>query len=178
MTVDLDDLRADLVNLKRKPFPRCSTERIGLIMDPPETWAEVIENHVAAEALEDYLRGFVAPNEKGERPCPKCGHGFFGWGLVHGAGSCACGWPGTLYHYVRNLSEDDDVICADEKCRRSRGDHVPTEKKWQTAGSDSTRIVIELRCPDQEWPHSFRAPDLVRFSLLLWAHPYAVHLRD
>lgn len=159
MTHTLKEKAEHLDALKRKPFARCSIERLGATMDPPETWADLIEQHVFTEQIDRYLKGFVAPSGKG--PCPSCGSTIsFSWGLAHGQGNCWCEWPGTLYHYVYDDREDGDLLCSREKCGRRRDEHV------------------ELRCPDDDSAFAeWKPPLVVGFTRLLWAHPYSVHLR-
>ncbi len=44
-------------------------------------------------------------------PCCACGtEHAFRWGLAHGSGYCVeCGWPGTLYHFVKDRHGADLV---------------------------------------------------------------------
>lgn len=72
------------------------------------------------ENVEDfvtYLSHFAAPkrDEAGAirrgQPCAACdATDSFRWGLAHGSGYCAeCGWPGTLYHFVKDRHGKDLV---------------------------------------------------------------------
>lgn len=82
------------------------------------------------EVIEDisaYLRDFADPQRDGDgkvkkgHPCLRCGQslagdladqllsrGGFRWGLAHGHGQCGwCGWPATLYHFIKDRSGED-----------------------------------------------------------------------
>jgi hypothetical protein len=55
-----------------------------------------------------YTKKFAKPSEG--RPCLACGasYGGFTWGLTHGHGHCSnCGWPATLYHYIKDREGKD-----------------------------------------------------------------------
>ncbi len=61
--------------------------------------AEAVLAHFRSVAVQ-----FADPGEEGK--CVNCNRsqggilGVFSWGLVHGEGSCECGWPARAYHFV------------------------------------------------------------------------------
>lgn len=69
-------------------------------------------------------------------------------------------------------------------CDRPRGEHELVVAGYSV---DSPEPRYELRCPDPKpvpglaaaytFPSSYHAPEIVRFTALLWVHPYEVHLR-
>lgn len=171
MSYTAEEKAERLLEMKRQPFRRCSIDRIGGTMDPPESWVELIEVHIHAEIVDRYLRGFVDPEEKA--PCPFCRSTIsFSWGLVHGQGNCHCGWPGTLYHYVHDSRPDGDLLCLRENCGKRRDEHV--ENTVHTEQGEQ----VELGCPGFKHRFdTFKPPLIVRFTRLLWVHPYDVHMR-
>lgn len=150
------------------------------------------ENPDHASIINAYLHHFV-PGD-----CPSCGYGAFGWGIAHGSGSCSCGWPGTLYHYIVDDRELDDLVCSATcngfaVCDRRRGEHLVHEYRvyGEKTGAHERQ---ELRCPSPITPPDlvasyaregslpftsrYHAPEIVRFTAMLWAHPYDVHKRS
>jgi hypothetical protein len=91
-----EEVVSRLDELKREDWPRFSLAHLRV--DEPGTAGRALlaaaETPENAAIIGAYLRHFV-PGE-----CPWCGYGMFGWGLVHGSGSCSCSWPGTLYHFI------------------------------------------------------------------------------
>lgn len=98
----------------RKTVPHATLDSIG---------AEVKEgaDPNVIEDLTAYLHHFAAPNGEGH-PCLRCGEplvqsmvqqlmgtrGGFEWGLAHGHGHCrCCGWPATLYHFIKDRHGKD-----------------------------------------------------------------------
>jgi hypothetical protein len=72
---------------------------------------EIEENADPAfrEDIEAYTKRFAKPSGK-DRPCLGCGEfmGGFTWGLAHGHGYCTnCGWPATLYHFIKDRDGKD-----------------------------------------------------------------------
>lgn len=181
-TMTRSEMTEALDKLKRTAIPRCSAERLTLSMEPPESWAEIIERPAIEEMIDKYLRMFVAPvlTDDGLRTdnCPMCGGHWTSWDLAWGAVVCSCGYPGRLYHRIKDTRTDDDLICSaatngHRVCTSTRGEHVLLE---------GTEI---LRCPSPTVPpglnaerftHDWSAPDIAGFSLLLWVHPYTVHI--
>ena len=79
-----------LEELQAREWPSFTDEQVDAILakrDAP-AW-------LTREMVEEHLSHYVNDD------CPNCGHGMFGWGLVHGEGACSCGWPGTMYHFIR-----------------------------------------------------------------------------
>jgi hypothetical protein len=174
VSLGLEERLERLAEMKRQPFPRCSIVSLGATMDPADSWAEFVEQFVYAEIVDRYLRNFVDPGDRAACPC--CHSTIaFSWGIVHGQGWCSCGWPGTMYHYVDDDREDGDLLCAREVCGRRRADHVPTHVALVRDGASVDRV--ELRCPVEDGPfsHEYKPPPILRFTRLLWAHPYTVH---
>lgn len=79
----------------------------------------VIDGELPVDKREDfdaYLKHFAAPKREGEDnhlcdgwPCVACGakHSF-AWGIAHGSGHCTtCGWPATLYHFVKDRDGEE-----------------------------------------------------------------------
>ena len=94
---------------KIKPTERCDWRSFLAASD--ETSAETIK------AFDHYFSRYAAINS----PCPGCGRNVFGsgdlaealtatfrWGIVHGEGHCCnCGWPATLYHFIKNEAGEE-----------------------------------------------------------------------
>lgn len=88
----MPDLTERLQEMKREDWPRF---RLAHIQGDGHPWPTVRADPELAARTDDYLRHWV-PGE-----CPSCGgYGSFHWGVVHGAGSCTCGWPGRVYHFI------------------------------------------------------------------------------
>jgi hypothetical protein len=98
------------------------------VADIGATWEDGADP-LLREDVEGYLSHFAAikRDEKGEiiknNPCLRChealsgdlttqlfGRGGFTWGLAHGSGFCKnCGWPATLYHFIKDRNGEDIV---------------------------------------------------------------------
>lgn len=79
-----------LEELQAREWPSFTDEQVDAILakrDAP-AW-------LTREMVEEHLSHYVNDD------CPGCGRGMFGWGLAHGEGACSCGWPGTMYHFIR-----------------------------------------------------------------------------
>lgn len=109
MTVGVDDLAA---------VERCRP------LDVFDRFDEGLADEDAAAVI-NYLRDFAKPpaTEAGNLlssgpTCLKCGKaqagflGSFRWGLVHGEGSCSCGWPARAYHRIMGLDADPEPLIA------------------------------------------------------------------
>jgi hypothetical protein len=181
-------LAVRIAELHRQDWPRFSLDHIGGEIDPgPGGRALLSAAEVPAYVpiINAYLRHFV-PGE-----CPSCGWGRFSWGIAHGSGSCACGWPGTLLHYITDDRDLGTLICeatcnGHRVCSSLRGEHLI--HAWVGLEPDGTETVTgtELRCPNPTPPPGVRLPFASRwrppviaagFQALLWAHPYEVHAR-
>jgi len=157
------------------PFPHATTAGV----------LEGIEEQYVP-AVDEYLSHYIAPDAAPERGrCPNCKSGGFGWGVAWGAGHCySCDWPGRLYHVVTDRRDEDFLVCSatcngHRVCEATRGEHVPKEIRWHAVESGETSVEIELQCPNPTPPPGLRlpftsryhAPEIARFTLLLWAHP-------
>jgi hypothetical protein len=91
MSMTWEEIADRLAVLKREDWPRLS---VAAITEERAPWPEIRADAAKTAIVNRYLRHWVPGN------CPCCGYGIFSWGLVHGAGSCSCGWPGRLYHFV------------------------------------------------------------------------------
>lgn len=182
--MNYEEMDARLRELKSSRVPRASLARIDTIASrspDPRPWAEALPEQLHG-ILDHYLHLFAWLTADGDPTyrdgtmlCPGCTTlGFFSFGLVHGSGNCECGWPGTLYHLVRDPS--DEAEC--ERCGEARPEHVPQTSEIVAFGAESIPIIRhDLRCPKGErLGDVFSAPVVVKFDLLLWAHPYEVHL--
>lgn len=104
-----DDLAA-----LRASVPHATLESVGA------TAKEGADPEVIAD-LSAYFHHFAAPAGEGH-PCLSCGEplvqnmvqqlmgarGGFEWGLAHGHGHCrCCGWPATLYHFIKDRHGND-----------------------------------------------------------------------
>lgn len=68
------------------------------------------------DTLNEYLSAFAKPVKReggssfamGHFDCLNCGEplggmlGHFRWGMVHGEGTCSCGWPCRAYHWPKD----------------------------------------------------------------------------
>lgn len=165
-----------LAELKRTDVPRCSVERLAATMDPVGDWEALIAQEAARRALDAHLRHYAwFVDGEGGALCPGCAtRGFFGWGIVHGAGSCSCGWPGRMYHFIPDPAPDDATLC--RNCDQPRSAH----ELGRVEQAGETLIAGIRACPGQEdpevWQLLFEPVDVARFTRLLWAHPYEVSL--
>lgn len=98
--------QAELDELRRIT-PRATIDSIGAT-PTDEASPEFIADLTA------YLSRYAAParDEDGKpkegHPCLRCGRGGFEWGLAHGHGHCRnCGWPATLYHFIKDRNGED-----------------------------------------------------------------------
>lgn len=165
MAYDREQLAERLHELKHQAAPRASLA----LLQAASTWRPLEGKGDDVRAIVDqYLRVYAMSD------CPGCDHGAFAWGLVYGQGKCVwCGWPGTLYHYVRDPRPD--ALC--DGCSQPRSDHEQVEVTWIEVATDRPVQHRELRCPVAGAGIGYyQAPTLVRFDGLLWAHPYTVHL--
>lgn len=179
------ELRERLTEMKRKPWPRASMANLTPNDRIQETWDRIAVDDALRAQVDAYLRNYTIDD------CPGCGHGFFGWGIAWGTGECACGWPGSLYHQIRDTRKHGWLACTATcngiaVCHDARSDHIPTEIHWQTVDGDESRTEIELRCPNPKQPPGltrpitsrYQAPLIVEFTGMLWSVPYAVHARS
>lgn len=98
----------------RRTVPHATLESIGA--EP--------KSDASPETIEDlraYFHHFAAPGGEGHS-CLRCEaplmqsmihqlmgeRGGFEWGLAHGHGHCrCCGWPATLYHFIKDRHGND-----------------------------------------------------------------------
>lgn len=180
------EMQERLLELKSSRVPRANLARVDTIASAtpdPRGWAEAMPETLHP-LMNSYLFLFAwitADGRPGYRDgtmlCPGCeGLGWFHWGVVHGSGNCECGWPGTLYHLV--YDPRDEAEC--ERCGRPKLDHVPQNTEFTALLADAVGVPItrhEFGCPDaNRLTDVFKAPVVVKFDLLLWAHPYEVHI--
>lgn len=157
-TMTRGEMAERLDELKRQAHPRASVNGLAGMIDPRGEWESSTMPHLVE--ANRYLRFWLAPDDDGKNECPCCGWGQFYWGIVHGAGFCSCGWPGRLYH---TIADDRDLAyLACDGCGHARGEHA---KSPAANGYCPTR--------DGGW---WKPPVIVKFTLLLWAHPYTVRL--
>lgn len=186
MTLTRIELGDRISELKREDWPRFSLDHIVSGAPRLVEAVDAVRTDPALVAIVNrYLRHYV-PGD-----CPCCGHGFFGWGIAWGAGTCSCGWPGRLFHVIHDDRDDPDLVCSAtcngyRVCEARRGDHIPVDVPWVGLPSGESGVRHELRCPDPNAPpglnpQGFRAewrpPEVLRFNAMLWVHPYEVHLR-
>ncbi len=105
-----DTLTMERVIELRTTVPHLDIDQIGISGD----------NEAAVEATLNHFRSvahqFADPGEKGE--CLNCGRqqggflGAFTWGIIHGEGSCVCGWPARAYHFVKMPDGDEKRVQA------------------------------------------------------------------
>ena len=100
----------------RETIPHATIQGIGA-KPGPEATQEFLDD------LAEYLRHFVEPKRDDGEPCVGCGEplagdlaqqlfgrGGFTWGLAHGHGHCKrCGWPATMYHFIKDRHGEDLV---------------------------------------------------------------------
>jgi hypothetical protein len=179
-TMTREELAVRLAELKRQDWPRFRLSHI--VPDSPgvagRALLDAAEDPDHAALIDAYLRAFV-PGD-----CPGCGWGRFGWGIQHGSGSCACGWPGTLYHSIVDRRDLPHHICHSiingiRVCECRRDEHILRPSRWNPDEE-------EVGCPNPVVPpglglyrpftSEWRPPVVVRVETLLWVHPYEVHL--
>jgi hypothetical protein len=191
VTLTREDLAARLAELKRSDVPRASLERLNRRLEHEAGGAAgAITAALDTIQVDRYLRRFawLVRERDGELVvvCPGCEtRGLFSWGNLHGSGSCACGWPGTLLHYVLDERPDPDLVCCatvngERVCRARRGEHVEKVAVSYGVSSGERFERLELRCPgllDEPFGRTFRAPEIARFNRILWAHPYELRMR-
>lgn len=158
-----------LAELKRTNVPRATYERIGgtLRLNDDATEEDRLALPDLRAALDAHLRHFAwLTDSTGTMLCPGCeSQGWFSWGVVHGAGTCSCGWPGTYYHRIA----DPDPAAPCEDCGKPEDEHLNVDGAEEGIGRS--------RCPnDPDGINFYRRPPLFRLDLLLWAHPYEVKL--
>ena len=167
--------------------------RESLIQALPHATHDVLEDIDAAhlDLVDEYLSHYVIQAAEARGRCPHCDAGYFCWGIAWGAGYCSrCDWPGRLYHVIVDASEDDSLVCSAtcngyRVCEATRGDHIPHDVHWHSTDGTSS-IETELRCPNPTTPPGlsapftsrYHAPEIARFTMLLWAHPDFVVSRD
>lgn len=161
-----------LAELKRTNVPRCSIERLGVTVDPPSPFnvddLEFTER--ARGILNAYLRRFTDPADP--KGCPNCGGALgAGWGYAYGSIMCGCGWPGTRLHFVRDPG--DEAEC--EHCEAPKSAHASVSREAVPYGTGLSIARVELVCPRDDGG-TYKAPTILAFDRILWAHPYDVHL--
>lgn len=87
------------------PELRKTTEHATDSLIGPEFLHGIAPEHLAT--FNAHLRHYAAPNK--EQECAACGTRYsFQWGLQYGEGHCyECGWPATLYHFVKDDHGND-----------------------------------------------------------------------
>jgi len=112
---DLPKLTEEGLAKLRADTPHATIESIGA----------TIKENADPEVIEDlraYLHAFAAPKMPGHL-CLRCEEplvgdsllqaigmkkGGFEWGIAHGHGHCRnCGWPATLYHFIKDRHGKD-----------------------------------------------------------------------
>jgi hypothetical protein len=103
-----------VIKALRASVPHATVESIATVNDGAD--AQLVEDLAA------YQHHFAAPPQGEDHPCLRCEkplkrslvsqlmgqEGGFEWGLVHGQGHCRnCGWPATLYHFIRDRNGND-----------------------------------------------------------------------
>lgn len=103
-------LTQDEIEALRLTVPHAQVTDIFVVERPPTpTGVEDLED-VAA-----YLEHFAVPmrdaDGKPTQECLACHETHtFRWGLTHGTGHCNhCGWPATLYHFIKDRNGADLV---------------------------------------------------------------------
>ncbi len=164
-TMTRDESAERLAELKHMNVPRCSLDRLKGSYDA-DKWAALFEDEALAAAFNTYLRGFAwlegttPPYEPGTILCPGCAtRGYFSWGITHGHGNCSCGWPGTLYHYVADPAPGAPCYY----CEKTPGAHDGPDRLCHRDGDAFDRDRYKPR-------------NALKFTQILWAHPYDVRL--
>lgn len=96
----MTEMAERLAALKRQDWPRLSVDAITEERDP---WPAIREDPEKRALVDAHLKRWV-PGE-----CPFCEWGRFSWGIVYGGGFCTCGWPGRLYHIVKDAADIEVV---------------------------------------------------------------------
>jgi hypothetical protein len=111
----------------RKTIAHADLEDLGLIVSAEDGQEERVAVAETVEDVREYLKSFARfpRDEEGKfikgNPCIGCGEnmagglaeqllarGGFTWGLAHGHGHCRnCGWPATLYHFIKDRHGKD-----------------------------------------------------------------------
>lgn len=93
-----DTLTTERIAELRSTVPHLDIDQIG-VKGGDDPTVEVILAHFRSVAHQ-----FADPGEDGK--CLNCGRiqggllGAFSWGIIHGEGSCVCGWPARVFHFV------------------------------------------------------------------------------
>ncbi len=101
----MNPLTTKRINELRQSVHHLDIDAIG-VKGGVEEDVEVVLAHFRSVADQ-----FTDPGEEGG--CLNCGRqqsgllGAFSWGIIHGEGTCSCGWPARAYHFVKMPNGDE-----------------------------------------------------------------------